>query len=149
MIDFEKNVSADDVAHGCLASALVMVLVMILLSLIFTEWLELLTADTERAIQVAVWLAAVGIGGYVSSRRSIHSGVRTALWVGTVATLFIMIRLPEPVEGGDWMDQFRALFQGPRQHWRHLVGLALTIPSALLGGLIAQRKNPRPEMPSH
>jgi hypothetical protein len=141
-LQLDKNVSTDHVVHGCFVSFVVMTLSMLLASLIFAEWLGWWTAEGEKALSLGVWLIAICLGGYVAARRSQQSGFhsfRTALWVGALATLLVLVKLPEPRQGADFIDQLTNVVLHPVAQWRHSLRLLLTIPAALFGWLIASR----------
>lgn len=136
----EKEVSANDVAHGCLISYLVMIVGTLSISLVFTEWLGWLDADREKIVAVGSWFIAICIGGYVAARRAERSGQRplpTALWVGAAALMLVVARLPEPADG-DFMDALREVLLRPRANLRHFLLLLGTVPAALLGGILAR-----------
>jgi hypothetical protein len=144
MVELDKDVSGDEVLQGCLVSAAVMVVGMLLISLIFSELLGWLGVKGEKAVSLGIWLVAICAGGYVAVRRNRTKSFRSALWVGAIATVLILARLPEPREGALFTEQLENVFLHPGAHWRHVLGIVLTIPAALLGWILARRSKQRP-----
>jgi hypothetical protein len=135
----QKYVSTDDVLHGCLASFGVMFIAMLLVSLVFTEWLGWLTGDGEKTVTIGVWLVAICVGGYVATRRSKTEGFKAAFLVGALAMLYVLSRLPEPHDGALFAEQLEHVVLNPGANWRHIVALIFTLPAAVSGGMIALR----------
>ena len=107
------------------------------ISAVFTTWLGLISIETERVLILLVWLFAICLGGYVAARLGKTTGWTNSLVVGLLAELFVVSRLPKGglVDKG-FFDPFLEIMNDPGANWRPLVQLALTIPAAILGGLI-------------
>ena len=138
----EQRFSGRPVLEGCLVSWACMFVLMLSVSLVFTTWLGLISSDTERVVGLFVWLFAICLGGYYAARRGKPTGWTNALAVGVIAELFVLARLPKEQDDSVFPKLFGPLLEminDPGAHWRPLVSLALTIPVAILGGLIWEK----------
>jgi hypothetical protein len=111
----------------------------LLISGVFTRWLGLISIETERVLILLVWLFAICLGGYVAARLGKTTGWTNSLVVGVLAVFFVVARLPRGGADKDFFDPFLEMMKDPVAHWRHLVYLALTIPAAVLGGVIWEK----------
>ena len=125
--------------QGCLVAWACMVVVSLAISLVLNQWLGLISTETERVLLVFVWLFAVSVGGYVAARLGKTTGWTNSLVVGLLAEFFMFARLPKgPTDLSLW-DPVLEMIEDPSTHWPRLVGLGLTIPVAILGGIIWQK----------
>ena len=141
-LKIDRDDTTNNVLHGCLVSWLSIAAVTFLIFFTLSSLDADPSADVEKAIQLALWLLGIAIGGYVAARRSKNDGNRVALYVGLLATIFVVARLPHP-EKKNFADGLFTVLKDPAANWRHIVGLTFTVPAALLGGLIAQRRRSR------
>jgi len=135
----EQRFSGRPVLEGCLVSWVLMFVLMLSISLFFTSWLGVLSSDSERLVGLFVWLLAICLGGYYAARRGQPAGWRNSLAVGVLAELFVFARLTKQHDDIVSPTLFGTLFElinDPGANWRPLISLALTIPVAILGGVI-------------
>jgi hypothetical protein len=135
-LKIDQDDTTNDVIHGCLASWLCMVAGTFLIFFVLTKLAPDPSADVQNAIQLVLWLFGIAIGGFVAARRSRNDSYKAPLYVGLLATFFVAARLPHQDHGAA-TDALVAVLKNPPANWRHIVGLTLTVPAALLGGLIA------------
>ena len=141
-MDNNKRYDFKDGAAGCLVGVVISTMVTIVFSFVFTHWLGWITVETERVVALFIWLASIGFGGYWAARRSQSTGWPNSLVVGLLAEWFVAARI---LKGTTLV----ALMDEPGPNWRRLVALALTVPVALLGGLIWTAHTKRhPSVPS-
>ena len=115
-----------------MASLICMMVLMLSISLVFNEWLKLISNDTERIIGLFVWLFAICVGGYFAARQGRTTGWSNSLAVGVLAELFVAARLSDGTSFLEMMDD-------PGPNWRRLVALGLTIPAAIVGGIVWEK----------
>ena len=135
----EERFSGKRGLQGCLVTLACMITVPLLISAILTSWLGLISVETERVLILVVWLVAVCLGGYVAARLGKTTGWTNSLVVGLLAAFFVVARLPRGEADKDFLDPFLELLNDPATHWRLLVYLALTIPAAVLGGVLWEK----------
>ncbi len=135
----EERFSGKRGLQGCLVTWVCMVVFPLLISGVLTNWLGLISIQTERVLILLIWLLAICLGGYVAARLGKTTGWTNALVVGLLAELFVIARLPTGGPEKDFFDPFREMMKDPGANWRPLVQLALTIPAAILGGLIWEK----------
>jgi len=134
----EKRFSADRGAEGCLVSLLCMLILM--LPLVCG-----LTFSNKRGYEIyslLVWHIAICVGGYFAARRGRTTGWTNSLAVGVLAEVYLAVKLLDIEEGGlpaELGSTLRRVVDAPSQYWRLLVKLVLTIPAAILGGIIWQK----------
>jgi hypothetical protein len=139
----EERYSGKRGLQGCLVGWVIMAVVPLGLSLVFNEWLGLMSNEVERIIIVFIWFLAVSLGGYVAARLGRTTGWTNALIVGLLAEFFLFAqirkaaRLDEATDHG-FLAPILDMMKDLGTHWRALVELALTIPIAIIGGLIWQ-----------
>src|SRR6185295_15598167 len=135
----EERFSGKRGLQGCLVTWACMVVFPLLISAVFTSWLGLISIETERVIIGVMWLLAVGLGGYAAARLGKTTGWNNSLVVGLLAEFFLAARLPRGGADKDFFDPFLEMINDPGAHWRSLAALALTIPAAILGGVIWEK----------
>ncbi|MFM7115110.1 MAG: hypothetical protein ACKO0N_00600 [Planctomycetota bacterium] len=124
--------------QGCSVALLYIVVFKLSISLVCIDWLGLISGETQRVLNLFIYLSAICLGGYVAARLGKTTGWTNSLVVGLLAELFLASRLPN--EGPDELFvDLKKVMNDPGAHWRPLVGLALTIPAAILGGVIWQK----------
>jgi putative membrane protein (TIGR04086 family) len=135
-----KRYSSAAALQGCFVSWLCMVLLMLSISFFLTSMLKLISTETERLVGLFVWHLSICAGGYYAARRGEPAGWVNALFVGLLAELFVCARLLKGTSVFEIMDD-------PGPHWRRLLALGLTIPAAILGGVIWEMTKgvPKPE----
>jgi uncharacterized protein involved in cysteine biosynthesis len=139
----EKPFQVNRGFQGCLVAFLCMAVFNLSISLVCSDWLGLISGETQRVLDLFIWLFAICLGGYVAARLGKTTGWTNSLVVGLLAEFFVASRLPN--EGPDelFVDQLKKMMNemmnDPGAHWRPLVLLALTIPAAILGGVIWQK----------
>src|ERR1017187_5670808 len=116
-----------------------MSVVMLSISLVLGRWLGLIPNETERVIDLVVWPSAVCFGGYVAARIGKTTGWTNSLVVGLIAEFILYSQLPKERVDQTLLDPLLDIIKGPGAHWRVLVQLALTIPVAILGGVIWEK----------
>ena len=98
----EKRFSVGHGLAGCLVSWLCMAVLILLISLVLFEWLELISYKTERISGVFIWLFAICLGGYFAARLGKTTGWTNSLVVGVFAELFVVaVALGERDAGND------------------------------------------------
>ena len=132
----EKRFSINHGIQGCLVSFLCMFVLVLPISLVLNTWLELISNETERIIKLPVWLFAISVGGYYAARRGKTTGWTNSLVVGLLAEWYLAARLLKGTSLLEMMDD-----AGP--NWRRLVALALTIPAAIVGGILWENRYKR------
>ena len=132
----DQDDTTNDVLHGCLASWLCIVASTFLIYFVLSKLVPDPSTDAQNAIQRALWLFGILIGGFVAARRSTNGSYKAPLYLGLLATFFIVVRLPHQ-DHDDATDALFVVLKNPAANWRHFVGLTLTVPTALLGGLVA------------
>ncbi|HBI44530.1 MAG TPA: hypothetical protein DDY78_17015 [Planctomycetales bacterium] len=116
-----------------------MAVISLSISLVFNRWLGVISNETERVIILVVWLFAVCLGGYVAARLGKTTGWANSLLVGLLAEFLVYSQIPKGGLDQTLLDPFLAIMNDPGAHWRVLVELALTIPVAILGGIIWEK----------
>lgn len=141
----ERPFSVNRGCEGCLASLLFLfvcglILVSgILQALQIDHVLDLLTLGQRRGVLSGIWAIAMGVGGYVAARRGRTTGWSNALVVGIFGLLFALGQLETNVGLGETLER---AWREPGAHWPQLSAVVVTLPSALLGGLLWSRKTP-------
>jgi len=136
----EKHFSGGPVLVGCLLSGACIVVLMLSISLVFTNWLALISNETEQVVQLFIWCFAVCLGGYYAARRGKPTGWINSLAVGVLAELYVLAPLLEGKPGrGGLAGSLLDIINDPGAHWRRLLLLGLTIPVAILGGVIWEK----------
>jgi len=135
----EKRFSVKRGIEGCLVSLICIMVLMLSISLVLSEWLQLISTDTERIIALFVWLFAICVGGYVAARQGRTTGWTNSLVVGVFGVLFMAAQLANRVPNKTYWDAFLEVMSDPGAHWRVFVALALTIPVAVLGGIVWEK----------
>ena len=125
--------------QGCMAACACLVVFSLSISLVLTEWLGLISVDTERILLLFMWLIAICLGGYVAARLGKTTGWSNSLVVGVIAVLMVWARLPNEGLDKTYWDPFLEIMKDPGAHWQNLTRLALTIPVAILGGVIWEK----------
>ena len=125
----EKRFSVNRGIQGCLVSLLCMFVLMPFIALVLNEWLELISNETAGIIKLLAWFVAISIGGYCAARQGKTTGWTNALVVGLLAEWYMAARLLKGTSLLEMMDD-----AGP--NWSRLVALALTIPAAIVGGIL-------------
>lgn len=116
-------------AAGCFVGVVISTVVTIVFALVFTTWLGWVTVETERVVALVVWLASIGFGGYWAARWSKSTAWPNSLTAGLLAEWYVAARILNETT-------LVALLDEPGPNWRRLMALALTVPVALIGGLI-------------
>ena len=125
--------------QGCLVSLMCQVVLGLSISLVLNNWLGLISNETERVLTLFIWLFAICLGGYVAARLGKTTGWTNSLVVGVLAEFFVFTRLPKGEPDQPFrtsLDPFLDIVKDPGAHWRLLLLLGLTIPVAILGGVI-------------
>ena len=128
----EPRFSGIRATEGCVLSFAISALGMLAISLVFSEWLGLVSADTEKIIGLVVWLLAIFAGGYFAARRGRTTGWTNAILVGVFAEICVAAMALSGTSLVEMMDD-------PGANWRRFVALGLTIPAAVLGGMLWDR----------
>jgi hypothetical protein len=135
----EERFSGNRGLQGCLVGLVFMVVVPLSISLVLNRWLGLISPETEPVVFLVSLLVAVCLGGYVAARLGKNTGWTNSLMVGLIAELVLFSRV---LRGGPGqltlLDPLFDIMNDPGAHWPVLVELALTIPVAILGGIIWQ-----------
>ena len=103
------------------------------------NWLGLISNETTGVLTLFLWLFAICFGGYVAARLGKTTGWTNSLVVGVLAEFFVFSRLPKGEPDQPFrtsLDPFLDIVKDPGTHWRLLLLLGLTIPVAILGGVI-------------
>jgi hypothetical protein len=116
-----------------------MVVVPLSISLVLNRWLGLISHETERVVFLVSLLVAVCLGGYVAARLGKNTGWTNSLMVGLFAELVVFSRVLKGRPDQTFLDPLFDVVNDPGAHWAVLVELALTIPVAILGGIIWQK----------
>ncbi len=134
----EERFSGTRGFQGCLVGFVFMVVVPLSISLVFNRWLGLISPETEAIVGRVSMLVAICLSGYVAARLGKNTGWTNSLIVGFFAELVLLIGILR--EGGRfiWLDPLFDIMNNPVKHWPVLVELTLTIPAAILGGIIWQ-----------
>jgi putative membrane protein (TIGR04086 family) len=136
----EKRFSGEPVLLGCLVSCVCMVVLLLPISLVLTNWLGVISSETEQVVQLFIWLIAVGLGGYYAARHGKPTGWINSLAVGVLAELYVFAPLLDGKPGrGGLVGSLLDIINDPGAHWRRLLLLGLTIPVAILGGVIWEK----------
>ena len=135
----EERFSGKRGLQGCLVGLVFMAVVPLSISLVLNRWLGLLSNEAERVMTLVVWLFAVGLGGYVAARLGKNTGWTNSLMVGLIAELVLFSRVLKGRPDQSLFDPLFDIMNDPGAHWLVLVELALTIPVAILGGIIWQK----------
>jgi hypothetical protein len=135
----EERFSGKRGLQGCLVTWVCMVVFPLLISAVLTSWLGLISIETERVLILLIWLLALCLGGYVAARMGKTTGWTNALVVGLLAEFLVVARLPRGGADKDLFDPFLEMMKDPGANWRPLVQLSLTIPAAILGGVIWEK----------
>ena len=135
----EKRFSVERGVQGCLAAAVILVVVNLFIAFVITKWLGLISIETERVVLAFVWLFAVSFGGYVAARLGNTTGWTNSLFVGLLAEFVIYSKLPKGGANQTFWEPVLELIKDPGKHWPFLAGLGLTIPVAILGGFLWQK----------
>jgi hypothetical protein len=135
----EKRFDVKRGFQGCSVTLACVFVFALSISLVRNNWLGLISNETERVLNLFIWLFAICLGGYVAARLGKTTGWTNALVVGLLAEIFVAARLlnEEPDKG--FLHPLLELMNDPGAHWRLLVQLALTIPAAILGGVIWEK----------
>jgi putative membrane protein (TIGR04086 family) len=137
----EKPYSGKRGLQGCLFGLVIMAVVPVSISLVLNKWLGLISNETERVMIVFIWFLAVCLGGYVAARLGKTTGWTNSLIVGLIAEFLVYSHVPKdpgrthPTS----LDPLLDIINDPGAHWPILVELALTIPVAILGGVIWEK----------
>ena len=115
--------------QGCLVSLLCMFVLVLSISMVLYTWLELISLETVQISKLLVWFFAISVGGYYAARRGKTTGWTNSLVVGLLAELYLAARLLKGTSLVEMMDD-----AGPNMS--RLVALALTIPAAVVGGIL-------------
>ena len=125
----EKRFSIGHGFQGCLVSLLCMVVLVLSISMVLYTWLELISLETVKIIKLLVWFFAISVGGYYAARRGKTTGWTNSLVVGLLAELYLAENYLRGTSLFEMMDD-----AGPNMS--RLVTLALTIPAAIVGGIL-------------
>jgi hypothetical protein len=128
----EKRFSVGHGIEGCLVSCLCQLVLVFTISLVLTQWLELISGETERIIKLPVWLFAVWYGGYFAARRGRTTGWTNSLVVGVLAEVYLAARIQKRTSLLEMMDD-------PGSNWLPFAALGLTIPAAIMGGIVWEK----------
>ena len=129
---------------GCMVGLVFMVVVPLSISLVLNRWLGLISHETEPVVFLVSLLVAVCLGGYVAARLGKNTGWTNSLMVGLIAELVVFSRALKGRPDQSLFDPLFDIMNDPGAHWLVLVELALTIPVAILGGIIWQKTGGRP-----
>ena len=133
----EKRFDVKRGFQGCLVTFACMFVLPLSISLVLNNWLGLISSETERVLILLVWLFAICLGGYVAARLGKTTGWTNSLVVGLLAEIFVAGRLPRGTRADrTLLDPLLEMMEDPGAHWPSLIQLALTIPAAILGGII-------------
>jgi len=135
----EERFSGKRGLQGCLVTWACMVVFPLLISGVLTSWLGVISIETERVLILLIRLLAICLGGYVAARLGKTTGWTNSLVVGVLAEFFVISRLPRGGADKDFLEPFLEMMNDPAAHWRQLVYLVLTIPAAVLGGVIWEK----------
>ena len=139
----EKRFSIGRGLEGCLASGLCIVgltLLFLFLCVLIHNRNDLVEEMFNKAMPVVSlvwWFFAICLGGYVAARRGKTTGWTNSLVVGLLAEWYMAARLLKGTSVLEMMDD-----AGP--NWRRLTALALTIPAAIVGGILWENRCKRP-----
>lgn len=125
----ETRYSGKRAAQGCSLSIAIIVVSTLLLSLVLNKWLGLTYSGTQKTIELIVWLLAVLAGGYFAANLGKTVGWSNSLLVGCFAFAFILIRGWNRIELTGGLGY-------PFESWRLIAACLLTIPAAILGGVL-------------
>jgi hypothetical protein len=132
----EKRFSVNQGAKGCLTAMVFLFVVQITISLVFNTWLGLMSTETEKGVMAVLWLCGVCLGGYFAARFGKTTGWTNSLVVGLIAEFVVYNQVPKGSPEQSVVDPLLDLMKDPSGHWRILVALALTMPAAILGGVL-------------
>jgi peptidoglycan/LPS O-acetylase OafA/YrhL len=121
---------------GCLIAWVCMAVLMLPVSFVLTEWLGLISVETERVVGLFIWFFGICVGGYYAARRGKSPWWRNSVTVGGLAELFVAAQLPKGTSVSEMLTSLVEMIKNPGPHWRQLVMLGLTIPVAILGGYL-------------
>ncbi len=134
----EERFNGNRGLQGCLVGLLFMVVVHLSILLVFNRWLGLISPEAEPVVFLVSFLVAVSLSGYVAARLGKNTGWTNSLMVGLIAELVLFSRVVNGRPGQGFLDPLFDIANHPGLHWPVLVELALTIPVAILGGIIWQ-----------
>ncbi len=135
----EKRFSVERGVQGCLVAAAILVVVNLFIAFVITRWLGLISIETERVLLAFVWFFAVSFGGYVAARLGKTTGWTNSAFVGLLAEFVIYSKFAKGGADLTFWEPVVELIKDPGTHWPRLVGLGLTIPVAILGGILWQK----------
>lgn len=138
-MNHEERFNVKRGAQGCLVASAILVVLNLFIAFVITDWLGLISIETEEILLVFVWLFAVCFAGYVAARLGKTTSWTNSLVVGLIAAFVVYTRLPKGGEGQILLDPLLETIKDPATHWLRLVWLGLTIPVAILGGIIWQK----------
>lgn len=138
----EKRFSVGRGIEGCLVSVLCTAVPVLLIGLLvpLLHRSELLKEMFNKTVPVAGlvwWLFVICLGGYVAARRGKTTGWTNSLVVGLLAEWYMAARLFKGTTLLEMMDDAGL-------NWRRLMALALTIPVAVVGGILWENSCKRP-----
>jgi len=135
----EKPFQVNRGFQGCSVALLYIAVFQLSISLVCIDWLGLISGETQRVLDLFIWLSGICLGGYVAARLGKTTGWTNSLVVGLLAEFFVVRRLPNVGPDELFVVQLKKMMNDPDTHWRPLIQLALTIPAAILGGVIWQK----------
>jgi len=158
MVRITKHIDFRNGAFGCGVSFLFMLFFVLLVAMTGHLWLALLPITAFKAVQLLAWLVAIFFGGYAAVWKAMTPNWTSALAVGLLAELFLVLtiafsRSPESVSNAfiyqtsqltQLTDLMSQLIDSPQTHWYALTLLACAIPAAILGGLLRIRTSYNP-----
>jgi hypothetical protein len=135
----EKRFDVKRGFQGCLVTWLCMFVFTLSIFIVQNSWLGLISNETERVVVLFAGFFAICLGGYMAARLGKTTGWTNSLVVGLLAEFFLAARLLSKEPDKSFLHPLLELMNDPGAHWRPLVQLALTIPAAILGGVIWEK----------
>lgn len=128
-------------SFGCAISTMFVAVVTFCLAISVAYWERLFPTFVTNAMPYLIWMAALVLGGYAASWKAAFGGTRRRKWssaltVGILTEILILaIHLQSRTTSSRGMFDLSTTW--------HAIALALvTIPAALLGGLIWEKTCP-------
>jgi len=120
---------------GLLLALLTLLLFHVLLPLLSRDVKEIFN-NNPLVFWLFIWLFVICLGGYVAARRGKTTGWTNSLVVGLLAELYVASQLLQGTSLLEMMEE-----AGP--NWARLTALALTIPAAVVGGILWEESSKR------
>ncbi|WP_442511833.1 hypothetical protein SH528x_003579 [Novipirellula sp. SH528] len=128
-------------SFGCAISTLFVAFITLCLAMSVAYWERLLPVFVTNAMPHLVWIAALVLGGYAASWKAAFAGAHTRKWssaltVGMLTEVLILL-----IHFHQRTMNSRGMFDLSTT-WHAIAYALVTIPAALLGGLIWEKTCP-------